>query len=541
MRVVLGAIVLTILAMTDAAAGGRRPICPDARYVVDAPDLVDGAGGRLFVRVEDDRGWFETFCSGSGSGRIRRTPRGPRLKARLRGCAALGRDVKVVATFADGCSALEGAIRTAGTRPRRRDFRAVPSRCGDDVLDRSGGESCDGSADGCLEGTACTDQCTCVPLPTTTSTTSTTIPVCGDGVRGGSEACDGADRGDQSCQSAGFDDGTLGCTDDCQLDTSACCVCGNNVIEAACGETCDGTAIGAGACSHGGPISCLSSCLGWSFNACFSCGNGVREGSEQCDGQDLGGATCPEASTGGAPVCDHCFLDDGPCRVCGDGEIDAGEFCDDGNLESGDGCSSTCGSECGNGSLAGSEACDDGNLVAGDGCSEFCSVEDGFSGGGDENAEYCALIWGAARTSPETLTPVRCQDGATPCDRSPASDGACRFLAYFCVNNPGYSGPCTWGGPARVELLAGGEHALDASAQETVLDAFEQMLGRGDGVTVERDGLVLEVSPPVQDDLCGQFLLDVPAGETRRVPIQISDGGDPAAVDVDAVDFVCDE
>ncbi len=54
------------------------------------------------------------------------------------------------------------------------------------------------------------------------------------------------------------------------------------------------------------------------------CGNGVREGSEQCDG----GANCGT---------DCMFL-----PFCGDGQIANGEQCDDGATVNGDGCSSTC-------------------------------------------------------------------------------------------------------------------------------------------------------------------------------------------------------
>ncbi|MBI2583888.1 MAG: DUF4215 domain-containing protein, partial [Candidatus Aenigmarchaeota archaeon] len=62
------------------------------------------------------------------------------------------------------------------------------------------------------------------------------------------------------------------------------------------------------------------------------CGNGVREGSEQCDD---GNANSNDACTNS-------------CRnnVCGDGFVATGaEQCDDGNLQGGDGCSSTCTTE----------------------------------------------------------------------------------------------------------------------------------------------------------------------------------------------------
>lgn len=48
---------------------------------------------------------------------------------------------------------------------------------------------------------------------------------CGNGVREGSEACDGSDFGGQTCQSQGFAGGTLSCTATCTLNTSNCFLC----------------------------------------------------------------------------------------------------------------------------------------------------------------------------------------------------------------------------------------------------------------------------------------------------------------------------
>ncbi len=50
-------------------------------------------------------------------------------------------------------------------------------------------------------------------------------PVCGNGLREGSEQCDGSDLGGQTCQSQGFPGGTLSCNGDCTFNTSGCTVC----------------------------------------------------------------------------------------------------------------------------------------------------------------------------------------------------------------------------------------------------------------------------------------------------------------------------
>jgi cysteine-rich repeat protein len=78
-----------------------------------------------------------------------------------------------------------------------------------------------------------------------------------------------------------------------------------------------------------------------STDAGATCGDGVKEGGEQCD---LG------------PL--NSDLPDAPCRPdcklprCGDGVQDSGEGCDDGNAVAGDGCSSACKLEQGTGLVA---------------------------------------------------------------------------------------------------------------------------------------------------------------------------------------------
>jgi len=66
-------------------------------------------------------------------------------------------------------------------------------------------------------------------------------------------------------------------------------------------------------------------------------------------------------------------------NVCGNGLKEGAEQCDDGNLTLGDGCSNTCTAEtavqaCGNGVRDVEEACDDGNTQDGDGCEKTCTL-----------------------------------------------------------------------------------------------------------------------------------------------------------------------
>jgi hypothetical protein len=128
-------------------------------------------------------------------------------------------------------------------------------------------------------------------------------PFCGDNQIGAGEDCEGANLGGATCQSLGFEGGTLACGPGCLFDTTDCgCVpptCGNGVVDGA--EQCDGSDLGGASCASrgynaGGALSCTAGCA-YDTSACMcapasTCGNGVRDGNEQCDGSDLGGATC---------------------------------------------------------------------------------------------------------------------------------------------------------------------------------------------------------------------------------------------------------
>jgi len=84
-----------------------------------------------------------------------------------------------------------------------------------------------------------------------------------------------------------------------------------------------------------------------------------------------------------------------PPVTCGNGAREGTEQCDDGDTISGDGCSASCTIEsgwncnsatpnvctpiCGDGLIRGTEACDDGDTISGDGCSATCTVETGYT------------------------------------------------------------------------------------------------------------------------------------------------------------------
>lgn len=80
---------------------------------------------------------------------------------------------------------------------------------------------------------------------------------------------------------------------------------------------------------------CVDPCDGGPIPGCPVCGNQVIEGSEECDGMELGGETCvsqgfDSGTLGCSPTC---TLDRSGCTtVCGDGIIRGNEECDGSNL-----------------------------------------------------------------------------------------------------------------------------------------------------------------------------------------------------------------
>ena len=166
-----------------------------------------------------------------------------------------------------------------------------------------------------------------------------------------SEACDGIDLADQTCDSLGLGTGTLGCRSDCSdFDTSGCnqsSTCGDGTVQSANGELCDGDNLNGQTCVtrgyYEGTLSCQSHCMAFDESLCQQrCGDGTIQTlhSEVCDGFNLNGETCESRGYyGGDLACNpNCtgFNPTGCTGYCGDSAVQTtdGEVCDGINLNS---------------------------------------------------------------------------------------------------------------------------------------------------------------------------------------------------------------
>ncbi len=217
------------------------------------------------------------------------------------------------------------------------------------------------------------------------------------------------------------------CTVDFSSDDQPPRTCGNGVIDQ--GEDCDGDNLGAMTCQvlgySGGNIFCTGSCT-IDNSGCTGgpgCGDGVQTDDEECDcgsTEDNRPATCKSPNTDDPDA--DCRLD---CtlRRCGDGILDTlhEEECDDGDANSDsepDACRTDCTLPfCGDGITDPSlgEECDDGNTSSGDGCTADCQNEacgNGVIDPGEGCDDGNQDITDACPDGPVGICqPARCGDG----------------------------------------------------------------------------------------------------------------------------------
>jgi len=126
--------------------------------------------------------------------------------------------------------------------------------------------------------------------------------VCGNDRAQSGEKCDGTDVNDRDCVELGFGSGVLACKPNCRdFDRAGCgapTTCGNGVVEDV--ELCDGNDLDNKNCEDlgrgPGLLSCLANCADFDTSLCsppLTCGDGdVDKPDEMCDGTDFYGLTC---------------------------------------------------------------------------------------------------------------------------------------------------------------------------------------------------------------------------------------------------------
>ncbi|PKN38075.1 MAG: hypothetical protein CVU63_16060, partial [Deltaproteobacteria bacterium HGW-Deltaproteobacteria-20] len=249
---------------------------------------------------------------------------------------------------------------------------------------------------------------------------------CGDFVIQVPEQCDGNELAGQTCQGLGYYSGTLGCGANCQFELGSCSGrCGDGNIDTIFQEECDGLNLNLETCVtrgfYGGALACGEDCLSYDETGCAVagfCGDGTIQPAygEQCDGAALQGATCASLgyyNTVGILACRaDCTYDVSDCGArCGDSTVDVGdgEQCDGQNLSGatcqtlgfGAGgslsCSSSCtfntsacsNNTCGDGTINGTDQCDCGSSssctsaqLGGKTCASFTSPAGSAYAGG---------------------------------------------------------------------------------------------------------------------------------------------------------------
>jgi hypothetical protein len=257
---------------------------------------------------------------------------------------------------------------------------------------------------------------------------------CGDNDKDSNEVCDGTDLNGKTCESFGYDYGTLSCYSSCNGFSKSNCHCDS-------GKYYD---------------SSKQDCVPYNYNYC---GNNNQEYGESCDGYDLNGYDCQDFGyNSGTLRCNsNCNFDISGCYnynipSCGNGIINYGEVCDSGNLN-GQTCQTlgfdygylNCQSNC-NGFITSNCRCNDGYYYNGYDCVSQSNCGNSIKEAYEEcdygifNGQICSPAYGSSCSYCDsscdliTLYGEKCGDGiinnGETCDGGNLASQTCQTLGY---------------------------------------------------------------------------------------------------------------
>ena len=271
-------------------------------------------------------------------------------------------------------------------------------------------DSCSGGTCSHVTITSCANNDGCCPVGCTSANDNNcaATAVCGNGIREGTEKCDGTNFGGATCAGvlgAGYT-GTLKCyaagtSNECKFDTSSCippCTCpsDNNICTT---DICENNA-----CQHIPITDCCTSVS--------QCTNGGTCKTGVCSNNKCSYPTITSCKSNDGCCASGCnALNDNDCAsVCGNGIREGTEKCDDGGKTSGDGCSSSCVIEAG-------YTCNTATPnVCTKSCSPSCSGKECGSDGCDGSCGSCTNAHGTTSCSAAGICQPVCSSGYTNCD-----------------------------------------------------------------------------------------------------------------------------
>ncbi|MBT6433689.1 MAG: hypothetical protein HOK28_11390 [Deltaproteobacteria bacterium] len=356
------------------------------------------------------------------------------------------------------------------------------------------------------------------------------VAICGDDIIQAGETCDGLDLDGAGCETLGFESGALLCLNDCSgFDTSGCSElsgsCGDGVLDE--GELCDGDDFGGVTCETvgylGGVLGCQPDCMAYVLDACeaeSACGNSVIDDGEVCDGPLLTGQSCASLGylSGSLACADDCSaFDETQCwteppaveEICGDGEITGYEACDGTLLGlNSDGTLRSCNNFFGQNLGSGALGCTDDCTLDLTGCGEDLCEAFGFYD--NDACDRCDVFGGSADTE---------------CNLCSAADGICMdyydgALGLWTCRSLGTPDPdCTCGNGTVEggEFCDGDEFTTDWQSRDcSLLGGATGTLGCAEDCRLDLSSCFYDVVPVCGDGvLQGDEVCDVDTlGET---------------------------